>query len=419
MITEVLSTLKRGKSKQVLTLYASTVLQTAVGLATSVVITRALRSEQYGHYSYLSTLFNLVLIIVSTGHFSSISMMLAQSENESNKRSILGTSLLITIMVSFVFVGIIFVFSFFQDYLFHDKLGGSIRILSLLLVLFPFYTYIDSVLTGLNHINALSVLRVLPKILYLVALLFYIHVAQLKFLSAFVLLLVTSYVVYIIQIMNLRPSFNNITTNFRYIEAENKKYGYHVYLGTLSGVATSYLCALSISYFANNRELGFFNLAVVISSPLLLLPQSVATAFFKNFADMKVIPNKLIGYTILLSVTSYIIFALLIKNIVLVMYSSEYLASVSLAYVLGAAMIFHGFGDIFNKFLCAKARGREVRNGAFITGAVNILAFAILVPVLGGTGAAIARLFLGITYLIIMLLYYKNGRLCLWNSASN
>lgn len=408
MISDFIHLITKRKSKQVIVLYTGTVLQLVLGLVTSIIVTRTLGPEQYGNYSYLFNLFNLILVIVSTGHFVSISMILAQSENENNRQDLLGVSLLITLIVSIVFMGIIFIFSFFQDHIFRNKLGESIRILSFFLLLFPLQTYLENVLMGMNRINNLSALRIFPKILYIIALLLYIQYAQLNYFIACVLLLATSYIVYVIQILKLKPNFNDIAANYRYIASENKRYGLNVYLGSLAGVATTYLCTLSISYFFNNKDLGFFNLALVVSGPLGILPSVIATTFFKNFVDMNKIPDKLIKYTMIISLGSYAIFVLLIKEIILILYSADYSNSVSLAYILGMGMIIHGFGDIFNRYLCAKAKGKEVRNGAFVVGAVNVISAVTLVPLLSAHGAAIARLLVGITYCFAMFLYYRN-----------
>jgi O-antigen/teichoic acid export membrane protein len=410
MIKNLLQLLTRQKSRQVMVLYSGVILQTVLGVITSVIITRTLKPEQYGHYSYLTNLVNLVLMILSTGHFVSISMMLAQSENETKKRSLLGTSLLVSLILGLVFVLIIFVFSFFQDRFFHDKLGSTIRQLSIFVLFFPLQTYLENVLMGLNHIGSLSLQRVLPKVFYLTALFLFVRFGQLNYFSAFILLLLTSYIVYVFQVIRLKPAFTNIRKNLRLIESENNRYGFHVYLGALAGVATTYLCALSISYFANNKDLGFYNLALVVSGPLILLPNVVATTYFKNFANMNAIPKKLIIYTSGLALTTYILFVLLIKKVVLILYSVDYLPSVSLTYILGIAFIIHGFGDIFNRFLCAKAKGKSVRNGAFITGAVNVIVFLTIVPILSSTGAAITRLMVAVTYFMSMFIAYKNMR---------
>ena len=411
MIIRFLQLLRGPKSSQAMVLYIGTVLQLLLGVVTSVVVTRALKPEQYGNYSYVLNLASFVLLIVSTGHFVSISMMLAQSHDDKHTRSLLGTSLLVTLLLSCLFSSIIFFFSFFQDYLFRDKIGYSIRLLALPLFLFPLQTYLESVLMGLNRIHALSAQRAIPKAFYIVALFLYMRFASLGFLSAFCLMLLALYVVYAVQVVNLKPTFDNISANLRHITSENKRYGFHVYVGSLANVATTYLCTLSVSYFGDNTKLGFFNLALTLSIPLGLLPNVVATTFFKSFADMNRVPIKVVSYTLGLSLCSYLVFICLLKKVVFLLYSADYAKSVPLAIILGLGMIIQGLGDVFNRFLCAKARGKQVRNGAFVAGAVNVGAILVLVPAFGGTGAAVTRVLAGSVYFAAMYLYYRDCRM--------
>ncbi len=389
-------------------MYVGTVLQMILGLVISVVVTRALEPAQYGHYAYVGNLANLVLLIVSTGHFVSVSMMLARSTDEKEKRALLGSSLLVTLLLSAVFSTAVFGVSFFQDRLFQDKIGSSIRLLAIPLIFFPLQTYLESVLMGLNRISALSVQRAIPKVLYILALFTYMRFARLTFVSAFVLMLFTLYVVYIYQIVRLKPAFGNLSGSLRRISLENKRYGFHVYLGALAEVATMYLCALSISYFGDNTKQGFFNLALVISTPLGLLPSVIATTFFKSFADMERVPSAVIGSTVALSLGSYVVYVCVLKRIVLLFYSADYIQSIPLAFILGLAMIIQGFGDVFNRFLCSKARGKEIRNGAFVAGGVNLAAILTLVPLLGATGAALTRVLAACVYLTLMYTYYRS-----------
>ncbi len=416
MLADYIKVLQNKKSKQILSLYSSTVLQTVLGFVTSIILTRSLNPEQFGHYSYILNLITLVSLIVTTGHISTVAMLLAQTENEENRRSLLGTSLLINLLISAAFILIIFIFSFFQDILFPDKLGKHLRALSLFLFLYPVQSYLENVFMGLNHIGALSLFRLLPKILYIVSLLLYLKYLELSFFSAVLLLLFASYLVYGFQIVRLRPRFSRIKSNFQIIESENMRYGFHIYLGSLASVATSYLCALSVSYFASNRELGFFNLALSLSGPLMLLPGVIATTMFKHFANADEIPPKLIQYTVFVSLASYAGFFLLLKPLFFLIYPAQYGAAIPLAYVMGLGMIIHGMGDVYNRFLLAKAQGKEVRNGAFITGAVNVAAFLTIVPLLASTGAALARVLVGIVYFASMFYYYQNRRSILPNS---
>jgi len=311
--------------KQVVVLYAGTVFQLVLGLVTSIVLARTLKPEQYGHYSYVWNTASLLLLIVTIGHFTSVSMMLAHIQDDDRKRSLLGSSLLVTLMVCAVFSCLVFAVSFFQDRFFHDKIGYSLRLLALPMLLFPLQAYLYSVLVGLNKIHALSFQRALPKAAYLIALFVYIKFASLNFVSAFVLMLLTLYIVQVPQIMRLKPVFRGLRDNLRAISVENRRYGFHVYLGSLAGVATTYLCALSVAYFGDNTKLGFFNLALTIASPLGLLPTVIAATFFRSFAAMERIPTKVLTYTLGLSLCTYAVYVGVLKKVVVLFYSAQYL----------------------------------------------------------------------------------------------
>jgi O-antigen/teichoic acid export membrane protein len=402
--------LLQSRARQVLGLYVSTILQTVFGFLISIFLARSLGPTQYGNYSYLFNLFNLVLLLVSVGHFVSTSMMLATKKNEMHRENLLGASFIITIVISCAFSAIIFFFSFVQETLFRERLGHEIRILSFLAILLPLQVYLENVYLGLNRIRSLAIQRTLPKLFFLVALAITVCWFKLSYVTATVLLLFTSYVVYIAQVARLKPRFDHLRETMRMISNENRRYGFHVYLGALAGVATNYLASLSISFFRSNMDLGFYNLALSLSMPLMLLPQSVAASYFKDFSDAEKLPDRVIKYTLILSTVSYIAYLGLIKPLVVLFYSRVYISSVPLAAILGLAMIVHGFGDVVNRFLCAKARGKEIRNGAFIVGVTNVVMFLALIPVFGNSGAAIARLVMAVVYFLSMYWYYRKSQ---------
>ncbi len=80
---------------------------------------------------------------------------------------------------------------------------------------------------------------------------------------------------------------------------ENKYNGKPIYFGSLAGVATTHIAGLSISFFMDNTQVGFFMLALTVCSPLLIVPSVLGTIFYKQFVDMKSIPNKVYYFSIL------------------------------------------------------------------------------------------------------------------------
>jgi Na+-driven multidrug efflux pump len=83
-------------------------------------------------------------------------------------------------------------------------------------------------------------------------------------------------------------------------------------------------------------------------------------------------------------------------------------AYISSIIAIGSAI--HGMGDYFNRFLGAHGQGKQLRNGAFVVGAVNILGYFILIKFFGIDGAAITKLAAGLIYCSMMIFYYFRFR---------
>ena len=211
-----------------------------------------------------------------------------------------------------------------------------------------------------------------------------------------------------IVIYNLKPKYSNLGTVYRLIFHENKKYGFQVFLGSIIGVASTQLGPIAISYFSvNNTDVGYYSLALTITMPLVLIPTVIGTSMFKEFANREVIPKKATQFTVLISIFSLIIFLIIIKQVIILLYSKEFVNAVNLAYIVAAGQIFHGFGNYYNRFLGSKGQGAYLRNGAISVGITNIAGFIFLVPFFGANGAAITKLSSGIVFTVSMLFYYK------------
>lgn len=399
--------LKKRKSKQVGSLYASMVLGIIVGIIISVINTRLLGPERYGDLKFLQILFTFVVTFLTLGIFVSGARLLAQKKNETIKNQLIGNLLILAAAISVVLVIALFIFSFSEENIFHNELGRIIRIFSPLLFVFPFQLCLQSIMQGDNRIYELSVFQITPRILYIIGAITFNYFVPLSLTSALAMQLLGFVILIVIMIIRFKPKFVNIKENLSIIWQENKTYGFQVYIGILAGVATSRLGGLSIGYFIDNINVGFFSLALTTAMPLTMIPNAVGTTFFKDFANRNSIPQKATAVTVVLSIGALIIFLLVIKKVILLLYTTEYSAVVPLAYLVSIGCFFHGFGDYINRFLGAHGKGKELRNGAFAVGISNIVGYLILVYILGVKGAAITKIISGVIYFFVMLYYYK------------
>jgi len=408
--TNLKNLLEKKKFKQVGALYISMVFSIVIGIVVSVINTRLLGPKQYGDLKFLQNLFSFVVTFLTLGIFVSGSRILAQRKNEKIKNQLIGNLLILAAAVSTVLIIGVFIFSYFEEQLFQNELGRIIRIFSPLLFVFPFQLCLENIMQGDNKIYELSIFRVGPSMLYIFVAISFNYFVPLSLTSALAIQLITLTLIILIMIISFKPRVYNLKKNIAIIWKENKTYGLQVYFGILAGVASAKLAGLSIGYFIDNTNVGFFSLALGVTMPLTMIPNAVGTTFFKNFANRNSIPKKATAFTLILSISALLVFFVLIKKVVLLLYSSEYEAVVPLAYIVSAGCMFHGFGDFINRFLGAHGKGKELRNGAFAVGISNILGYTVLVYILGIKGAAITKLFSGLIYCYMMYFFYIKFR---------
>jgi len=407
MIKKILKIARKKKTKQVTSLYISMVFGIIIGIGVSIINTRLLGPKQYGDLKFLQNLFTFVVTFLTLGIFVSGSRLLAQKKNVEIRHQIIGNLILLSTVISVVFIIILLIFSFFEEQIFNNELGRIIRIISPLLFVFPFKLCMENIMQGDNKIYELSVFQISPRLLYIIGAIVFNYFVPLSLSSALMVQLLALAILILIMITHFKPEFINVKKTLLIIWQENKTYGFPVFIGILANVATGYMAGLSIGYFIDNTNVGFYSLALTITTPLALIPNAVGTTFYKDFANRDLIPKKTTVVTVILSLTSLLFFFLIIKKIILLLYSSEYSDVVSLSYLISIGCVFRGFGDYLNRFLGAHGKGREIRNGAFANGISNVLGYIVLVYALGVKGAAITKIGSDFIYLYMMYYYYK------------
>ena len=154
------------------------ILALPLGAITSIVVTRYLGAQAYGDYKFLDSVFKVAIVICNLGLFNAASRALLLNKDRILARQYYATILLMTICLSIIMsIGLIV-------YATLDPNIESKGLFKALLCLIPFtVVYIinhcfEIVLQADNQIKLLSVVRLMPKIGYLVG-----SVAALLFLQ--------------------------------------------------------------------------------------------------------------------------------------------------------------------------------------------------------------------------------------------
>ena len=395
---------KSKQANQVVILYASTLIGVAIGMLNSVINTRALAPDLYGDYRYVQNIITFVSSLLLLGYFTSGSRLLAISKDEEHSRRIRGVMCVIlgvTIGVIMLVMTMLFFTnnkdSMNQLYLLSIPLCGGNLMLS----------YINTTAQGDNHIGRIAVARVIPSLLYcIIAYLIYRMFSATPDLMLLLYNGITIVVLFLV-IYSTHPVLENLKDSFRELREENKSYGFNVYLGALMGVSTSYIAGITLGKFCDtNANVGFYTLALTISTPLSTLPTIIGTTHFKKFAIQNRISKKVFWGSILLTFLSALIFVIFIKYIVGFLYDKSYSIVSVYSSVLAIGMCLHGLGDMVNRFLGAHGQGRQIRNSAIICGIIKLIGSFVLVYYWQIWGAIFTSILGALAYFIVLLIYY-------------
>ena len=396
------------QNKQVVLLTVSTFIGLIVGVLNSVINTRFLVPELYGDVRYVQNIISFLSSILMFGYFVSGSRLLAVSKDELYSRrirgilcAILGASIVVVMLV----MSVLCLCSAYNNtdnlttlYLISIPLGGNVILLN----------YVNTTMQGDNHIVRIALGRLLPSLIYcgLAYLIYSAYGATPERMLA--LFNGLAVVVLVSIIASTKPSFRNLKESFRILNEENKKYGFNVYVGSLASVATAYIAGITLGQFCDdNANVGFYTLAVTIAGPLAMLPSIIGTTYFKRFAQQDRIESKVMKGSFLLTIATCIIYIICIKYIVAFLYDDSYQIVGNIASWLAVGMSLHGLGDMFNRFLGAHGKGKEIRNGAFMCGGVLTFGSILFVYLWQIDGAVITKIASDIVYFAAMYTYYR------------
>lgn len=396
------------QKKQVIILTGSTILGTLLGILNSVLNTRSLEPELFGDVRYVQNIIAFVSSLLLVGFFVSGSRLLALSKDEQYSRRIRGAMCVILaltmVIVMITMAGMAIYTGIAQSndtmchlYLIAIPLCGTVLMLN----------YINTTAQGDNHIGRIALARLLPSLSYLV-IAFLIYK---KFGATPELMLILfnglSTIVLCIVIFSTKPSFLDIRHSFSLLNQENKKYGFNVYLGSLADNSTRYIAGITLGTFGvSNASVGFYTLAQAMAMPLAMLPAIIGTTYYKQFASLNRISNKVLIGTIGMTVLSCLIFLLLIKYVVMFLYNENYYCVATYASWLAVASCIHGLGDMFNRFLGAHGLGHQLRNSSFACGGVLLFGSIVLVYFYGIGGAIITAVASSLVYTYMLFHYY-------------
>ncbi len=393
-------------SKQTLLLFGSQILMVIIGFGIKAIQTKYLGPEGYGVYAFFGSFTVFTALFFRFGFFSSLQVLLAENVNPTTEREFFGLGFLINLVVGVLYAIFIFIFSFFIDSIFSTEIGDILRLVSPLTIILPTRSLISAMSIGSNKIHILPIYDNLSKFFFVIVLLLFAYSGTLNVFITIVFNLITLLFSFFVIYRQFQPLFTNLRVNLSKLWEKTKGFGFNFYLGSTANQSTFKLDELVITFFHGTTANGFYSLANVIGSPMVMGSQALSNSLFKEFTHKNKIPAKVFIYNTAWLVVSIIGLYFLAEWVVDSLFGLEFNLVSKYAIGLSVAFFFQGLYQPFN-FLSAKSQGKAVRNVALIEAFINLAGNLLLIPILGVAGAIYTSILAKFIHFMGKLYYYK------------
>lgn len=387
--------LKILKSKE-LWLYLLRMIVMFLKLLIMIILTKKLGSENYGHYSYFFSLAEYVVLFVGFGIVESVGRSVLKNQKQENEYVMLG--LLAGLVVSVLNFMVIYV-AIRNDY---DK--GVLLIISFF-SLGVFYRKLC---------NELSVYAKKMRIMYYLELVISMLILlQIFFIDEYKIIIIIQLAIYTVVslvfiILSFKPKLkrDHLKDNIRDIIREEKEYGFNIYLGKIASMGTYDLDKIMLRYFSPIQYVGYYNIGLMIISPITLVTDTILNVNFSSFYSLKKIPKKIFYLNIGLTLILIILFNTIGKYIFDIIWGAEYSEIKSMFIFFSAIALLRSIYLPLNKFIGAKGKSKYLRDSAFILSFFNIMLNIVFIPKYGLIGALIATIIALLVNVVLHFWFY-------------
>lgn len=363
--------------------------------------TQILGPEIFGVFCFWISVVEITRIFFRFGIFAAIKYLLAQ--NKDNHSELFGASLIIGLIVGIMYAGCFWGLGFVIDLFFEQKIGWLLRMSAPLTFVMPYILLIEGIAVGSGKVGCFLFIENFSRF-GLLTILWLGWANTIEKIVVFKLITVLIGVAGVF--IYLKPSFKNMFVHLKAIIKTTKSYGVHLYYGQLSDQLTYHLDEICISFFVNTTQLGFYSLAVLLFSPLVMIGRSAGQVLFREYVDKSCIPIRFLLsclFILFLCCSFVLIFS---KTFVLLLFGESFLPVCQFCVPLAIAAFIHAAYQLPHCFLGSKGKSKWMRNSSFVMSGVNIVGNITLAHYWGAIGVAWASVMSLSSYALFIVYYY-------------
>ena len=392
-------------AKQTLFLFVAQIFGMASAFISNILMAKTMGVTNFGIYSFAVAVIMFLSIFFEFGYIASVSRLLIKNNDPLKERELFGLALIVCIICFSLFSLTVFIISFFIDDFFNDKIGKILRMSSFCSFGFLVSFYLDLILKGANKIGALSFFYIFQKSSFTLLLIALFFLDSITVINNILLFSTISIVSFLCCILNIKPTFKNLKSNFVLLQRENKFFGFYNYLSRVIGTGSAEIDKILIALWVSAKDVGLYSLSLALSSPINLLASSFASSILKKIFKQK-IDNKILSIHLLLVLVIAILIFILGLSVIYflgVMYNGMFILFILASF----ATILQALVQPYNSWLMANGFGRDMLHISIGFTVSNIIFNVILVYNFNATGAVLSRILSNFCFLVCCILFYR------------
>lgn len=359
-------------------------------------------------YGYFYSTFSLIMIIglfLDLGLGFTLNVLLSKYDikNEHEKQNIVFSQIFIIKLVlsSGICLGLILSSSFLMKYYFKYDAG------TFAFILLSFYS-ITIALYGIIYTSLLSIKDYFASIIFqdifYAFILFFIlisiktfklNAAPLGYLIAGIIIILSG-LIYLRYKHNIQIKIKSLKD--KKIFQEIWKLGKWISFGIAGINALYYIDSLLLTYLTNLKEVALYNIALPITQifqtmiifPTVFIPIANNLWIQGQKEELGHITNIFIKMSIFLFWLILILILIIGKDIIILLFSNEYISVAPTLTILCSGIVFYAFGQFLIGIMNCSGKEKEGTILIIFAVIINIILSLILIPRLGIEGAAIA-----------------------------
>jgi O-antigen/teichoic acid export membrane protein len=388
---------------------ASSIVVSVLGIVSTAVLARSLGPEDFGLYAFSVAFLVFAALFFDFGVFLPAARMAASTTGDERRR-VLGASLLAFLPIGLAFSIAVFALSYAVDAGFSSQAGHALRTVAPLALVYPFLQVALQLSQGVDRLHVWSITSVIGQGAFVVLVLAAVTVlASIPVSLALILRAVAFILAGLVFVVWIRPMFGDARKHIGALIRDARAYGFSVYVGRILSVGTYNMDTIMLAAFADARAVGFYVLASTIAYASGLPVLGMSASLFARMTKANRIDRRWLIAAWGVGILAALVAWALAQSFVEIVFSASYLPAAALVMPLVLAQMVRGVTTVYNHFLAAQARGRELRNAAIVLTVSNVILNFALIPPFGAKGAAWASFFALVLNLLAHVFYYRRS----------